>query len=125
MARRVVIVCDRCAVEFAPGGPGHEGPDLNVQFCGYAVTFEDLCDGCRTTVAGYVALILKRDREAVAGAVKANDGGPLPPPPKRTRDAEHVEEAPPEPPAPARQLTLATEDDTKPPPPANETRVLL
>lgn len=125
MARRVVIVCDRCGVEFPEGAPGSEGSVLNLVFCDFAARFGDLCDGCRTTVAGYVALILKRDREAVAGAVKANDGGPLPPPPKRTRDAEHVEEAPPEPPAPARQLTLATEDDTKPPPPANETRVLL
>lgn len=99
MARRVVVVCDRCGGEFGQAANAEPvdstgAPDFSFRLCGVIREYQDLCDPCRTVVVGYVASILKQPRDAVAATIQAHDGGPLPPP--ATRGKEKGDEDPPE-----------------------------
>lgn len=88
MSIRVIMTCDRCNSDLGAmdGQPEPDRlPDLEVSAPWLPrgiPSFQDLCDDCRTTVAGYLASALKVDRDTIytGRARTRNKAGIVPPP---------------------------------------------
>lgn len=79
----VTVNCDRCdsVIRSGAGTAAEEfkAKDLRVVVPWYShwLDYDDLCDGCRNAIVGYLASAFKLDRTVLTSQCIGNDGNPL------------------------------------------------